>query len=122
MSTTRPFFRLRGKPHALPAAECMSHAQALLGRYAALLRRIWLPAEDPPKPWRRGVFSQRGDRGYPWGLMVGFLFFILAVCPVMGQEALPALIKKMELSIVVIVTYGRDGSMLGQGSGFFVNQ
>jgi len=54
--------------------------------------------------------------------MVGFLFFILAVSPVMGQDGLPALIKKMEPSIVVIVTYGRNGSMLGQGSGFFVDQ
>jgi tetratricopeptide (TPR) repeat protein len=50
------------------------------------------------------------------------LFFILGVSPVRGQENLPILIKKVESSIVVIVTYSRDGNMLGQGSGFFVNQ
>jgi tetratricopeptide (TPR) repeat protein len=54
--------------------------------------------------------------------LAALLFFVLAISPVMGQEGLPALIKKMEPSIVVVVTYGRDGSMLGQGSGFFVDQ
>jgi tetratricopeptide (TPR) repeat protein len=49
-------------------------------------------------------------------------FFILTVSPVVGQEGLPALIKRTEPSIVVIVTYSRDGSVLGQGSGFFVDQ
>lgn len=46
----------------------------------------------------------------------------VSIFQVSGQEGLPALIKKMEPSIVVIVTYGRDGAMLGQGSGFFVDQ
>jgi tetratricopeptide (TPR) repeat protein len=40
----------------------------------------------------------------------------------MGQESLPFLIKKVEPSIVVIMTYGRDGKILGQGSGFFINK
>jgi tetratricopeptide (TPR) repeat protein len=40
----------------------------------------------------------------------------------MGQENLPVLIRKVEPSIVVIVTYSKEGDMLGQGSGFFVDQ
>jgi FKBP-type peptidyl-prolyl cis-trans isomerase len=39
-----------------------------------------------------------------------------------GQENLPALIKKTESSIVVIATYSKNGKVLGQGTGFFVNQ
>ena len=58
----------------------------------------------------------------PYGPVAAFLFLILLVSPVMGQEDLPVLIKKVESSIVVIVTYGKDGSMLGQGTGFFVNK
>ena len=50
------------------------------------------------------------------------LFFILSVSPIMGQENLPALIKKVEPSIVVILTYNKEGKILGQGSGFFINQ
>ena len=54
--------------------------------------------------------------------MATFLFLILAVSPVAGQENLPGLIKKVESSIVMIVTYGKDGNMLGQGSGFFIDE
>ena len=50
------------------------------------------------------------------------LFLILGTSPVSGQENLPVLIKKAEPSIVVIVTYGKEGNMLGQGTGFFINQ
>ncbi len=58
------------------------------------------------------------------GLLGTFLslFFILVVSPIMGQENLPALIKKVEPSIVVILTYNKEGEILGQGSGFFINQ
>jgi tetratricopeptide (TPR) repeat protein len=51
-----------------------------------------------------------------------FLFFILVASPAFGQENLPALIKKVEPSIVVILTYNREGKILGQGSGFFINK
>jgi S1-C subfamily serine protease len=51
-----------------------------------------------------------------------FLFYILAVSPIMGQGNLPVLIKKVEPSIVVILTYNKEGKILGQGSGFFVNK
>jgi len=50
------------------------------------------------------------------------LFFILIVSPIMGQESLPVLIKKVEPSIVVILIYNREGKTLGQGSGFFINK
>ena len=52
----------------------------------------------------------------------GVLFLILGVSPVSGQENLPLLIKKVEPSIVMIVTFGREGDMLGQGSGFFIDE
>ena len=51
-----------------------------------------------------------------------FLFLILIVSPIMGQENLTVLIKKVEPSIVVILTYNREGKILGQGSGFFINK
>ena len=35
---------------------------------------------------------------------------------------MPALIEKVEPSIVVMMTYSKDGNMLGQGTGFFINQ
>ncbi len=50
------------------------------------------------------------------------LFLILSFSTVSGQENLPLLIKKTEPSIVVIVTFGKEGNMLGQGTGFFINQ
>jgi tetratricopeptide (TPR) repeat protein len=50
------------------------------------------------------------------------LFSILIAYPVLGQENLPALIKKVEPSIVVVLTYNREGKIVGQGSGFFINQ
>ena len=51
-----------------------------------------------------------------------FLFSLTAASPAMGQENLPALIKKIEPSIVVIFTYNREGKVLGQGTGFFINK
>jgi tetratricopeptide (TPR) repeat protein len=53
--------------------------------------------------------------------MAALFHLILAVSTVMGQEDLPALIKEVESSIVVIVTYSKEGNMIGQGSGFFID-
>ena len=39
-----------------------------------------------------------------------------------GEERLPAMIRRVEPSIVVLFTYNREGKFVGQGSGFFVNQ
>lgn len=51
-----------------------------------------------------------------------FLLFFTVVLSSSGQENLPALIKKIEPSVVVILTYGGEGKMVGQGSGFFVSK
>ena len=53
---------------------------------------------------------------------LGFLFLLTAVPPTLGQENLPALVKKIEPSIVVIFTYDREGKILGQASGFFLSK
>jgi tetratricopeptide (TPR) repeat protein len=55
-------------------------------------------------------------------LKVFFPFFVLAASSALGQENLPVLIKKVESSIVMIVTYSKEGNMLGQGSGFFIDK
>lgn len=39
-----------------------------------------------------------------------------------GQEDLPSLVKRIEPSIVVVVTYGEQEKPVGQGTGFFVNK
>ena len=56
--------------------------------------------------------------------MAGLFFFltVTAASTAIGQQNLPALIKKIEPSIVVILTYDREGKVLGQGSGFFINK
>ena len=58
----------------------------------------------------------------PQGFIGAFLFLILVISPIVGQENLPVLIKKVEPSIVVIFTYNKEGKNLGQGSGFFINK
>jgi tetratricopeptide (TPR) repeat protein len=40
----------------------------------------------------------------------------------LAQEKLPQIVKKIEPSTVVILTYGKDEKMIGQGSGFFISQ
>ncbi|HMK52450.1 MAG TPA: tetratricopeptide repeat protein [Thermodesulfobacteriota bacterium] len=55
-------------------------------------------------------------------IKVSCLFLILTVSPALGQENLPVLIKKVEPSIAVIFTYNREGKILGQGTGFFINK
>jgi tetratricopeptide (TPR) repeat protein len=39
-----------------------------------------------------------------------------------AQEDLPAIIRRVEPSIVVILTYNQRGQLLGQGTGFFVSK
>ncbi len=41
---------------------------------------------------------------------------------VLAKEGLPEIIKKIEPSIIVVLTYDREGKLLGQGSGFFINE
>jgi tetratricopeptide (TPR) repeat protein len=51
----------------------------------------------------------------------GFLFSMVPSSSGMEQESLPVLVKRVEPSIVAILTYNQEGKILGQGSGFFVN-
>ena len=57
-------------------------------------------------------------------VVIGCVFLITMIGPSIsrGQESLPSRIKKAEPSVVVILTYGKDGKLLGQGSGFFVSK
>jgi len=40
----------------------------------------------------------------------------------LAEENLPSIIKRIEPSVVVILTYDKEGKALSQGSGFFINQ
>jgi tetratricopeptide (TPR) repeat protein len=40
----------------------------------------------------------------------------------LGEENLPTMIKRIEPSIIVLLTYSKEGRLLGQGTGFFVTQ
>jgi Flp pilus assembly protein TadD len=50
------------------------------------------------------------------------LFICLPRATCFGEEGLPAMIRRVEPSIVVLLTYNREGKFVGQGSGFFVNR
>lgn len=41
---------------------------------------------------------------------------------VIARDSIPEIIKKIEPSIIVVLTYDREGKLLGQGSGFFINE
>ncbi|MBL7075681.1 tetratricopeptide repeat protein [candidate division KSB1 bacterium] len=55
-------------------------------------------------------------------LWMTFLFCIVVVSSTLAQEYLPEIIKKIEPSTVVIITYDDEGEFLGQGSGFFISK
>jgi len=52
--------------------------------------------------------------------MYFFLFFCVSALPCQAQE-LPQIVKKIAPSIVIILTYDKDGEIIGQGSGFFIS-
>jgi len=59
--------------------------------------------------------------------LTAFLFFgvtvlLFALSPASGQENLPSLIRKIDPSVVAILTYGKEGKVIGQGSGFFISK
>jgi tetratricopeptide (TPR) repeat protein len=58
---------------------------------------------------------------FPWILGITCALWMMAGFPTSAQEELPILIKQIEPSIVVVITYGDQGKRLGQGTGFFVN-
>lgn len=55
-------------------------------------------------------------------LGVLLLFSFLMAATVFGQGDLPALIKKVEPSIVVILNYDQEGKIRSQGTGFFIDK
>lgn len=52
--------------------------------------------------------------------LFGLLFFVST--PGFSQENIPALVKRVEPSIVVIVNYDQEGKVRSQGTGFFFNK
>jgi tetratricopeptide (TPR) repeat protein len=54
----------------------------------------------------------------PW---IVFTFFIAVFSSALAQENLPGIVKKIEPSAVVILTYDKEGKLIGQGSGFFIS-
>jgi len=52
--------------------------------------------------------------------IVTMLFLSVAIC--IGEENLPTMIKKLEPSIIVVLTFDKEGRNLGQGTGFFVTK
>lgn len=50
------------------------------------------------------------------------LLFITFAFTALAQDGLPEIIKKIEPSIIVVLTYDQEGKLLGQGSGFFINK
>jgi len=57
-----------------------------------------------------------------WSLCLIVFICITGVSISFGQENLPAMIKRVEPSIVVILTYNKEGMLLGQGTGFFISK
>ena len=57
-----------------------------------------------------------------WTLGAACAIWMMSGFPLSAQEELPALIRRVEPSIVVVITYSDQGKMLGQGTGFFVNR
>jgi len=51
-----------------------------------------------------------------------FLFCITVSYPLLAQENLPAIVKKIQPSVVTILTYDKNGKGLTQGSGFFIKK
>jgi tetratricopeptide (TPR) repeat protein len=57
-----------------------------------------------------------------WITGIPFFSLLFISFPASPQTDLPALIKKVKPSIVVILTYNQEGKQIGQGTGFFVAQ
>jgi S1-C subfamily serine protease len=53
---------------------------------------------------------------------VTFFLYFISFLPGLAQEKLPEIVKKIEPSTVVILTYDKDGKITGQGSGFFISE
>ncbi|MGE5605786.1 MAG: tetratricopeptide repeat protein [Bacteroidota bacterium] len=55
-------------------------------------------------------------------LSLSVITFVTFAFATLAQDSLPEIIKKIEPSIIVVLTYDQDGKLLGQGSGFFINK
>ncbi len=53
---------------------------------------------------------------------ITFLFCFMFFPTLLAQENLPAIVKKIQPSTVVILTYDQEGVALSLGSGFFISQ
>lgn len=53
---------------------------------------------------------------------ITFLFCFAFLSLSLAQEKLPAIVKRIEPSTVVIITYDKEGQILTQGSGFFISK
>jgi tetratricopeptide (TPR) repeat protein len=51
-----------------------------------------------------------------------FLSLLFVTSPGLGQENIPALVKKTGISIAVILNYDPQGKVISQGTGFFLNK
>ncbi len=76
---------------------------------------------------KNGSFTLEIRRGFLRSSVFVFtlFFFTLFLHPhplSFGQENLPAIIKKVQPSVVSILIVNREGKVSGQGSGFFVNR
>lgn len=54
-------------------------------------------------------------------LNLSLILLIVFTSPAIAQDGLPEIIKKIEPSIIMVLTYDREGKLSGQGSGFFIN-
>jgi Flp pilus assembly protein TadD len=50
------------------------------------------------------------------------IIYITLAFSALAQDGLPEIIKKIEPSIIVVLTYDQEGKLSGQGSGFFINK
>ena len=53
---------------------------------------------------------------------LAFFLLFFSVGQVTAQENLPRLVKKIQPAVVTIIAYDKQGKVIGQGSGFFINQ
>jgi len=54
--------------------------------------------------------------------MISVLILCIFIFDSQAQEVLPKIVKKIEPAIVVVLTYSKEDSAIGEGSGFFISQ
>ncbi|BCW92371.1 MAG: hypothetical protein KatS3mg007_0265 [Thermoanaerobaculum sp.] len=56
------------------------------------------------------------------GSSAAFLYFSLFVSSLSAQDPLPVMVKKISPSVVLVLTYDEKGTLLKQGTGFFISK